>query len=80
MAQVTSLYDKDATETKKLEIIEERKNEFYQETVEDWKEATEIEVYDKVWAKISLDGLKVTQVVPDTETDDKAGSPDETTE
>ena len=70
VAQVTSLLDKDATEAEKKEIIEERKNEFYTETVEKWVEDTKIKVNDKVWDKISLEGLKISAV--EQKEDDKA--------
>ena len=71
VAQVTSLLDKDATETEKKEIIEERKNEFYTETVEKWTKDTKIKVNDKVWDKISLEGLKISAVEPEKEEDKK---------
>lgn len=70
VAQVTSLLDKDATEAEKKEIIEERKDEFYKETVEKWVEDTKIKVNDKVWDKITLEGLKISTVEP--KEDDKA--------
>ncbi len=60
VAQVTSLFDKDATETQRKSLIEERKNEYYTETLDKWVKDTEIKVFDKVWDQISLDGLKVT--------------------
>lgn len=77
VAQVTSLLDKDATEAEKKEIIEERKNEFYQETVEKWIEDTKIKVNDDVWAKVSLEGLKITAVEAEEESTD--GTTDDTT-
>lgn len=77
VAQVTSLFDKDATEAEKKEIIEERKEEFYAETVEKWVEDTKIKVDDKVWDKISLEGLKISSVEPEEESKDD--SKDDTT-
>ena len=76
VAQVTSLFDKDATEAEKEEIVEERKDEFYTETVEKWTEDTKIKVNDEVWEKVSLEGLKISTVEP--EEDDQ--SEDSTTE
>ena len=70
VAQVTSLLDKDATETEKKEIIEERKEEFYKETVEKWVEDTKIKVDDKVWDKITIEGLKISAVEPEEKKDD----------
>ena len=71
VAQVTSLLDKDATEAEKTEIIEERKDEFYKDTVEKWTKDTKIKVNDKVWDKISLEGLKISAVEPKKEEDKK---------
>ncbi len=77
VAQVTSLLDKDATEAEKKEIIEERKDEFYNETVEKWTKDTKIKVNDDVWAKVSLEGLKISAVEPEKEEEE---SKDSTTE
>lgn len=67
VAQVTSLFDQEATDNKKAEIIQERKEEFYTETVEKWTKEAEIKVYDEVWDKVSLDAMKVTTVTPKKE-------------
>lgn len=69
VAQVTSLSDEEATNEKREELIEEKKDEYYDETVESWTEETEIKVYDKVWAKVSLEGLKITSIEPEEEDD-----------
>jgi hypothetical protein len=80
VAQVTSLLDKDATETEKKEIIEERKEEFYKETVEKWVKDTKIKVNDDVWAKISLEGLKISAVEQKKEEDKKEDTTKESTD
>lgn len=67
VAQVTSLLDKDATEAEKKEIIEERKDEFYKETIEKWVEDTKIKVNDEVWEQVSIEGLKISAVEPKKE-------------
>ena len=67
VAQVTSLFDQEATDTREKELIEERKDEFYTETVEDWVDETEIKVNDKVWKKISIEGLKIKAIEPKEE-------------
>lgn len=70
VAQVTSLFDQEATDEAIDAVIEERETELFNTTLEEWKEATEIKVYDKVWAKVSLDDLKVNSITPEEETDD----------
>ena len=75
VAQVTSLFDQEATDAEKEEIIEERKEEFYTETVEKWVEDAKIEVNEKVWDQISIEGLKISSVEPEEEE-----STDETTD
>lgn len=67
VAQVTSLFDQEATDAEKEEIIEERKEEFYTETVEKWVEDAKIEVNEKVWDQISIEGLKISSVEPEEE-------------
>ncbi len=73
VAQVTSLFDQEATDTKEKELIEERKEEFYTETVEKWKKDIKVEVNDKVWDQITIEGLKVKAIQPKAEekTEDK---------
>lgn len=78
VAQVTSLFDQEATDAKEQEIMEERKEEYYTEIVETWTEGTEIKVNDKVWEKITIKGLKIKAIEPqveeaDTTTDDISG-------
>ena len=67
VAQLVSLLDKDATDAKKDEIIAERKNELYYETVQKWIDEAEIEVNEDVWAQITFADLKVTMIIPETE-------------
>lgn len=54
VGKVTSLLDREATDAKKTSIVNERQSELYQETVDAWKEETEIKEYKKVWDKISF--------------------------
>lgn len=77
VAQVTSLFDQEATDAEKEELIEEKKAEYYSDTVEKWTEDTESKIYDKVWAKVSLEGLKISSVKP--EEDDASDSSTDTT-
>lgn len=54
IAKLTSLFDREATDSKKAEIVEERKSEQYTSLLEQWREETEIKEYEKVWKKISF--------------------------
>lgn len=60
VVQLTSEFDKDATEAEKENIIVERENEKYSEVLEGFKNASEVTVNEEVIAKISLHGLAVT--------------------
>ena len=60
VVQLTSEFDKDATETEKENIIIERENEKYSEVLEGFMETAEVTVNEEVIAKISLHGLAVT--------------------
>ena len=80
VVQVTSLFDQKATDAKEAELIEERKEEFYTETVDKWTEDTEIKVYDKVWKQITIEGLKVNAIEPEAEEDTTEGTTESTTE
>ena len=59
VGKVVSLMDADATASKKEEIVNERKSELYNKTVEKWKEDTEIKVHKNVWKKINFNDLSV---------------------
>lgn len=67
VAKLTSTFDREATDKKKEEIISQRESDRYSELLEEWKKATEIKVYDKVWDKISFQDLKVEMKVKETE-------------
>lgn len=71
VAQLTSLLDRDATDTKKEEIVEERRQEQYDSLLDEWKDATEINVNDKVWNKIDFinQGVTIITTEEDTSTD-----------
>ncbi|MEE1314825.1 MAG: peptidyl-prolyl cis-trans isomerase [Faecalimonas sp.] len=65
--QLTSMLDREATDAKKKDIVTERQNEEYQKVLEGWEDATEIEVDEKVWKKISLHKVKVTEKAKEQE-------------
>lgn len=60
VARVTSLMDKDATESKKKEIISQRENELFEEVTEKWLEEAKVDVNKKAWKKIDFNALGVT--------------------
>ncbi len=79
VAQLTSLMDQEATETKKEEIIEERKEELFGEVLDGWEEDTEVTINDSVWNKINFKTMSVTSYTDESddytdpiETDDVA--------
>lgn len=69
VAQLTSLLDRDATDLKKTNIVEERRQEQYDSLLEEWRSSTEIEVNEKVWKKIDLEDMGVTIVTSEEASD-----------
>ncbi|MCI8584158.1 MAG: peptidyl-prolyl cis-trans isomerase [Dorea sp.] len=67
VAKVTSLFDKDATEKEKENIIAERKQEKYNEVIEGWRKDAEISVVERVWKKIDFNELSVTMFMDDSD-------------
>ena len=67
VARLTSLLDRDATDSKKEAIVEQRKNEQFESLLEQWKEETEITVNEKLWKKIDFRKLGVTVKQSETE-------------
>lgn len=59
VVQLESEFDAEATESHKATVLSERQEARYQELVEKWTEDAKITVYEKVWKKISIQGLKV---------------------
>ncbi|MCI8560264.1 MAG: peptidyl-prolyl cis-trans isomerase [Dorea sp.] len=84
VARVTSLMDKDATESRKKEIITERENELFTEVTEKWLDEAKVSVNKKAWKKIDFNALGVTMkqaekepYADDVKTDDQADVIDE---
>ncbi len=67
VAQLTSLFDQDATADKKEEIIEERKEELFDDVLAGWEEDTEITINDSVWKKIDFKSLSVTSYTDESD-------------
>ncbi len=70
--QLESEFDAEATETAKGTILTERQNEAYEDVLEKWTEETKITVHEKVWDKISVQGLKVNYIQDEVEEDSEA--------
>ena len=67
---VTSLLDREATDTKKEQIIEERKTEQYNSLLKKWREETEISFNEERWQEIDFAYEGV--AIPKKEDDAKA--------
>lgn len=67
---VTSLLDREATDTKKEQIIEERKTEQYNSLLKKWREETEISFNEERWQEIDFAYVGV--AIPKKEDDAKA--------
>lgn len=61
VVQLESTFDEEATTAEKESIVEERKSETVTDTIEKWRKDTKIKVYDKVWDKISMHDIQVTE-------------------
>ena len=66
IAKLTSLLDREATDSKKESIVSERKQEQYDSFLEQWKKDTKIKEEKKVWKKISFEKQGVTIKTSDT--------------
>lgn len=80
VAQLTSLLDRDATDAKKDEIVEERRQEQYNSLLEEWKEAADIEVNEKVWDKIDFidQGVTITTSADEESTQEDTSADEDT--
>ena len=66
IAKLTSLLDREATDSKKESIVSERKQEQYDSLLKQWKKDTKIKEEKKVWKKISFEKQGVTIKTSDT--------------
>lgn len=55
--RMDSLFDQDATDRKRESIISDREDELYDKTVEEYKEAADWTVDDKLWGDVNFDTL-----------------------
>lgn len=72
VVQLESEFDAEATESNKETVLTERQEARYEELLEKWTEETKVTVHDKVWDKISVQGLKVNYVEDETEETEEA--------
>lgn len=60
VAKVTSLLDREATDSKKESIVQERKTKLYDDTCDKWVKKAEVKVNKGVWKKVDFNDLSVT--------------------
>ncbi|SHJ34853.1 SurA N-terminal domain-containing protein [Hespellia stercorisuis] len=94
ICQLTSLMDRDATDAKKTEIVQQRKQDQYDSLVKKWRDDTDIKEHKNVWKKVDFvnQGVTMKQEAEEpyavgsdssTDTDDEASNDEaaeETTE
>ena len=90
VGELTSLLDREATDAEKEMIVEQRRQDQYDSLLQEWKDAIDIEVNDRVWNRVDFIDQGVTIVTPeeDTEaedsgtdtTDESSGTTDENTD
>lgn len=66
VVQLESKFDTDATSAKKESILKERQDKEVTDTIEKWRKDTKIEVNEKVWNKVSMHDIQVTEKKADT--------------
>jgi hypothetical protein len=79
VAELTSLLDREATDAEKESIVEQRRQDQFDSLLEEWKDAIEIEVNDRVWNKVDFIDQGVTVVTPEEEADTTEDSGTDTT-
>lgn len=67
VVQLESKFDTDATSAKKESILKERQDKEVTDTIEKWRKDTKIEVNERVWAKVSMQDIQVTEKEVETE-------------
>ena len=80
VAQLTSLFDREATDQEKANIVDERRQAQYDSLLEEWRNETDITVDEKVWGKVGFEDVGVTIITSETDTTDDSASEDSTAE
>ena len=74
VVRVDKVFDEDATNTEKENIVVSRKQTLYDETVDGWLEEAEIKVNEDVWKSVTItDTDPVTLKTPEAEEEETAG-------
>lgn len=60
VGKLTSLLDREATDKKKTEIVAQRQQDQYDSLLKKWRDATEIEVNERLWEKVDFKKQGVT--------------------
>ena len=80
VGRLTSLLDREATDQEKENIIDQRRQSQYDSLLEEWRDAAEIEVNEKIWKKVEFDDTGVTFITPEEETSEDGTSEGVTTQ
>ncbi|HJD47699.1 MAG TPA: peptidyl-prolyl cis-trans isomerase [Candidatus Mediterraneibacter norfolkensis] len=67
VAELTSMLDRDATDQEKENIVEQRRQDQYDSLLEEWRDAADITVNEKVWDKVDFEDQGVTIITSDEE-------------
>lgn len=67
---MTAKNDKDATDAKRSSKEEEKKTEYYNDTIEKWKDAAEIEIDKKAWDSIKVNKNAIYTELHEDDADD----------
>ena len=67
---MTAKNDKDATDTKRSSKEEEEKTEYYNDTIEEWKDAAEFEIDKKAWNSIKVNKNAIYTELHENDTED----------
>ncbi|MCL2865737.1 MAG: peptidyl-prolyl cis-trans isomerase [Lachnospiraceae bacterium] len=70
---LTSLLDREATDERKENIVESRRQEQFTDLLEGWREAAEITVNENQWARVSFERQGVAFRQPEPETEEELG-------
>lgn len=72
VGQVTSLFDREATDAEKERMIRDRQKEQYDSLLDKWKSETDITLNEEVWEKIGFayQGIAIPQSEEDSSADD----------
>lgn len=82
VGKVTSMLDRDATDAKKESIVQQRKQDQYDEILDSWKEDTKIQVNENVWKKVKFEnqGVTIKQVEEEESEEEQTDTEEQTTD